>query len=486
MWQPKIFRRRSSSKRIAKTARTQRLSAERLEDRSMFSATFGSALSIGNEFNSSVATDVATDSAGSSYVSGMFAGTVDFDLGNVHSGDADILTSRGSGDAYVAKYAPDNSVIWVRSMGGDAVSSGLTDVAREISIDTNGAVYLSGEFLGSADFGSTTLSSVGQDDGFVAKLDAGGAVQWARRWGTAGNDGARGVDVDADGNVYAMGSRLGDAYDILKFGPTGAPIWSKTIFNRSMLSSADLAVNAAGNVYVAGSFDGTVDFDPSAKTKYVSSGAERAGFVLKLDTNGQFGWVSPFVGKRVGSTNSASGAMSVALDGSGNIIVGGTFNGTVDFNPGSGTTNLATTSGGFITKLNTSGGLVWARALHGNTSTFVNGLSVDAAGSIYAAGTFHGTVDLDPGAGVRSRTTAGDGDIFVLKLTSTGNHAWSATFGGTGNDVGFAVDVDADGTVHLAGYYRNTVDFDPDPFATYDLTSSGTLSHGFRLRLRQA
>jgi hypothetical protein len=360
------------------------------------------------------------------------------------------------------------------------------DIARKVTVDATGAAYVVGEFSGTADFGSITLTSIGSDDGFVTKLDANGSVQWATRWGNAAEDSARGVDVDAGGNVFALGSRLGDAYDIMKFSPSGTAVWSKTIVNRSMLGSADLAVNAAGSVYVAGSFDGLVDFDPSSKTKYVSSGAERAGFVLKLDTNGKFGWVSPFIGKRVGSTNSASGAMSVTLDGSGNIIVGGTFNGTVDFNPGSGTTNLATTSGGFIAKLNTSGALVWARALQGNASTFVYGLDVDAAGNIYATGPYHGTVDLDPGAGTYSRTTAGNGDIFVMKLTSAGNFVWAETFGGVGNDVSFGIVVDTDGDIQLAGYYRDPFDVDPDPWATYLLPGDGSVNRGFRLRLGQS
>jgi hypothetical protein len=482
MWQFKLSRHRSPSR----SHRGRRLSPETLEDRLALSATFGSALSIGNDYASSVATDVVTDSAGYSYVSGMFAGTVDFDPNAALPGDADVLTARGSADSYVAKYAPDDSLVWVRSLGGDTVSSELTDVARELAVGPNGDVYVVGEFTGSSIFGATTLTSVGDDDGFVAKLDASGYVLWAKRWGNTAGDSAKGIDVDAAGNAYALGGRLGDAYDIMKFSPSGSPLWTKTIVNRSMLGSAELAVNATGTVYVAGSFDGTVDFDPSAKTKYVSSGAARAGFVLKLDTNGKFGWVSPFIGKTVGSTKSASGATSIALDGSGNIIVGGTFNGTVDFNPSSTTTFLTTQSGGFITKLHSSGGLIWAKELEGNAPTFVYGLDIDSAGSIYATGTYSGTVDLDPSAGVLSRTTAGQSDAYVLKLDSSGNLVWAETFGGTGNDVSFGISVDAKDEVLTAGYYREPFDVDPDPLETMLLPGTGSFNRGFRLRLQQS
>ena len=460
--------------------RRQRIEA--LEDRSVLSATFGSAVTIGNGFANSSALDIATDSAGNSYVSGTFAGTVDFDLNHVHLGDTDIVTARGSGDAYVAKYAADDSLVWVQRMGGDALSA---DIASEIAVDSSG-VYVVGAFLNSADFGATTLTSVGDSDKFVAKLDNTGNFQWVQQWDGISGTGTRGMDVDAAGSIYVLTSRLGDAYDILKFSPSGAAVWSKTIVNRSMLTSADLTVNAAGSVYIAGSFDGTVDFDPGTKFKNVSSGSARAGFVLKLDTNGSFNWVSPFIGKKVGSTNGASGATSITLDGSGNIVVGGTFNGTVDFNPGSGTTYLTSQSAGFITKLNSSGGLVWAKPLLGDVSTFVYGLDTDSVGNIYATGTFHGTVDLDPGAGVYSRITVGQGDIFVMKLNSMGNLMWAESFGGHGNDVSSGIAVDAIGDVYMAGSYREPFDVNPDPLATELLPGDASFNRGLRLRLQQS
>ncbi|MSR56778.1 MAG: hypothetical protein EXS05_03795 [Planctomycetaceae bacterium] len=466
------------------------VAAEVLEERALLSAAFGSALSIGNDASNS-ANDVATDQGGNSYNTGYFSGIVDFDQAAAHSGDTDILTARGATDAFVAKYAPDNSLAWVQRMGGDATNVNnafLTDSGSKIAIDGNGSVYVTGQFMGSADFGSTTLSSAGDRDGFVVKLDAGGTVQWARSWGTTAFDVAGGVGVDSAGNVYALGSQSypnSVTYDVLKFNSSGNSVWSKSIVARQGANTGDLAVDGPGNVSLAGQFRGTVDFDPSNKTNYVSSGPQPAAFVLKLDTNGKFGWVSPFVGQTVGSTTGYAAAQSVALDGSGNVIVGGYYNYSVDFNPGAGTTTLPTSGRGFITKLNSSGGLVWARALEANDTTFVYGLDVDAAGSIYATGAFFGTVDLDPGSGVDSRTTAGGPDIFVLKLTAAGNFSWAETFGGTGNDVGFGIAVDSSGVVHLAGAYGNTVDFDPDPLAIYNLTTPGTFRNGFRLRLRQ-
>jgi hypothetical protein len=424
-------------------------------------------------------------------VTGFFRGTVDFDQTATHAGDTDILTPRGTGgDAYVAKYAPDNSLLWVQRMGGDVIGTPNLDAGESIAVDGSGNVYVSGKFTGSADFGSTTLATAGGADGFVAKLNAGGTVQWAKRWGTSSaNDSILAVGAESAGNVYGIGRGAGNVIHILKFGSNGQARWSQSIY--LVLGGGTMAVSSSGDVFVAGTFGGTVDFDPGPKTYYVHDGpGVQSGYVLKLDTNGKFKWVSPFLSQTSGSTYGFSSVGSVALDGSGNVIVGGLYENSVDFQPGAGTTTLPTAGGGFVAKLNSAGGLVWARALEDGSGAGVSGLAVreltvDAAGSIYAAGEFQGTVDLDPGAAIDSRTSAGGHDIFVVKLTSAGNSSWAETLGGTDDEFAGGIAVDPTGGVHLVGSFVGTVDFDPDPFATYYLTTPGTYANAFRLRLGQ-
>lgn len=476
-----------SSTRNRGTSRQRKF--ENLESRAVFDVEFGSALSIGSdEVGRHAAWDVATDAAGNSYVTGGFEGLVDFDQGATHPNDIDILASRGSGDAFVAKYAPDNTLIWVTRMGGDYVEPFYSDFGRRISVDAAGTVYVAGKFRGPADFGSTTLESVGAHDGFVAKLSPGGVVQWAKRWGIAEQpdttiDDAFGLDIDSAGNVYALGTRNSAGFDVRKYNPSGNLIWTKSVETKSIGSDHDLAVSPVGDVYVAGAFRGTVDFDPSSKTKNVASIGYKASFVLKLDTNGKFGWVSPFVGRSVGSTIGLSSIRSVAVDGGGNVIVGGSYKDSVDFDPGRGVTTLPTSNGiytGFVAKLNQSGSLIWACAFVSSSSSHVEALDVDAAGNIYAAGSFAGSVDLDPGSGSNLRMDT-DGRSFVTKLNSAGNFDWGATYG-SGNLRGVAVD--PSGAIHIAGLFAGTVDFDPNPDSIFNLTTPGT-TKGFRLLLRQ-
>jgi hypothetical protein len=455
---------------------------EVLEDRSV-PAAFGSALGIGNDSGPSTARGVAIDAAGNTYLTGYFYGSTDFDPARAHPGDADLLASRGGGDAFVAKYAPDNALVWARRMGGTYANpdGGDIDTGLEITLDGNGNVYIAGSFQGTADFGSVSLTSAGGGDAFVVKLNANGAVVWANRWGTNGGDTGTGVGVDGAGNVYAAVVRANAGHTVLQYSPTGATSWVKSIETRPFGGPpAGFVTDAAGNVFVCGSFRGTVDFDPGPKKKWVSSGAGAfdSAFVLKLTTAGAFSWVSPFVAQSGGAS-----AQSLALDGGGNVIVGGFYNGSVDFNPGSGTTLLPTGGRAFIVKLTGGGGLAWAKAIEGTDFVYVLGLATDAAGNVYATGSFRGSADFDPGPGTAIRSNSG---VYVLKLDAAGNFALAETFGGNaGGGTGYAVAVDSAGTLYLAGGYQGTVDFDPDPFATYDLTNPGPYSNLFLVKLTQ-
>jgi hypothetical protein len=460
---------------------TRRSRFERLEDRSVLSATFGSAFALGGPEGERVY-DLKLDGAGNTYVTGYYMGTADFDQGRVHLGDADILTSKGGTDGFVAKYAPDNSLLWVRALGGDAVpeqdiNSIITEAGRSLAVDHQGNVFVTGEFWGHGQFGGTELVSAGSADGFLAKLNADGTFAWAKNWGTSGGEAVRGVDVDAQGNVYVINNSTNDS--VQKFNTAGQSLWIKSIPN----NVTDIAVNPAGAVSVVGSFTGKVDFDPGPKTKYVTAGTNSAAYVLNLDTNGNFRWVTPFMGS--GTAHSPT----VEVDGSGNVYAAGKYYGSIDFDPTWRVSTLSSGSAGgsYITKLSSSGSLVWARGLVGGSVGGVYGLAVDATGNVYATGTFYSSIDLNPGSGSVIRTTSGatDGDIFVVKLSSSGNYVWGETFGGAGLDIGYGLAIDNDGDVVLGGTFGDLVDFDPNPLTEYLLAAAGQ-REAFILRLNQS
>jgi hypothetical protein len=227
-------------------------------------------------------------------------------------------------------------------------------------------------------------------------------------------------------------------------------------------------VDASGNVYTAGYFKDTADFNPGSGTANLGSNGGQDIFVCKLDAAGNYLWA-----KGMGGTGN-DGAYSIAVDGSGNVYTTGNFNGTVDFDPGSGTANL-TSNGGtdiFVSKLDASGNYVWARSIGGSGNDVGYGVAVDGSGNVFTTGSFSGTADFNPGSGTANLTSNGGDDIFVSKLDGTGNYVWAKNIGGTGSDLGSSLALDGSSNVYTTGYYSATADFDPGS-GTANLTSNG-------------
>jgi hypothetical protein len=177
--------------------------------------------------------------------------------------------------------------------------------------------------------------------------------------------------------------------------------------------------------------------------------------------------------RRFGGTSSDEG-LGVAVDSGGNVVVTGTFRGTVDF--GGGPLTGAGFSDIFVAKYSASDGShIWSRRSGGPASDLSRGVALDSGGNVVVTGGFRGTVDFGGG----SFASAGKDDIFVATYSaSDGSHVWSRRFGGTSFDEGLGVAVDSGGRVVVTGNFSETVDFGGVP-----LTSAG-LGDVFLLRLR--
>src|SRR5207245_7660598 len=128
-----------------------------------------------------------------------------------------------------------------------------------------------------------------------------------------------------------------------------------------------------------------------------------------------------------------SGAHGIAADSAGNVYTTGFFSGTADFDPGPGTFNVISAGGQdiFVSKLDTDGNFIWAKALGGNAQDIGFGIAVDGVGNVMTTGFFFGTADFDPGPGTFNLTSSGLFDTFVSKLYSSGNFVWPSDLGGT-------------------------------------------------------
>ncbi|MBL7815493.1 MAG: SBBP repeat-containing protein [Saprospiraceae bacterium] len=359
---------------------------------------------------------VIVDGSGNVYTTGDFTGTVDFDP----SAGTSNLTSAGVSDVFITKFDAAGNLIWAKNMGGTSFDRGY-----DIAVDGSGNVYTTGWFSGTADFdpnaGTANLTSVGSTDIFISKLDASGNYVWAKS--------------------------IGGSIDDYGFG---------------------LALDGSGNVYVTGTFQNTADFDPNAGTTSLTSAGLDDIFVMKLDDAGNLIWAK----KMGGSSDDV--AWEVAIDGSGNVYTTGYFNSIADFDPNAGTAALSSAGGWdvFVSKLDASGTYVWAKRIGGVISDNCNEIAIDGSGNVCLVGWFQGTVDFDPNAGTTNLTSAGDGDIFVLKLSAAGNLVWVKTMGASGRDYGNGIAIDGSNNVYTTGRFQSTVDFDPNA-GTTNLTSTG-------------
>jgi hypothetical protein len=371
---------------------------------------------------------------------------------------------------------------WARSIGGAD-----RDQGHAIASDGYGNLFITGRFEGIVDFDTGEgISSMGESDIFISKLDEFGNFLWTKSLGGTSLDHGRSICVDGSGNIYTTGYFNGTvdfdpgveisnltsaAFDdvfISKLDTEGNFIWAKSFGGEDSDSGHSIAVDASGNVYTTGSFVETADFDPGVGTSTLVSAGMQDIYISKLDAEGNLLWA-----KGIGDTADDRG-YSITLDGSENIYVSGWFEGMVDFDPGTGITNIMSAGGKdiYILKLDASGNFLWAKTFGGYYDDYGYSVVVDDSGKIYITGSFEGTADFNPNAETNNLMSAGWSDVFISKLDPAGNLLWAKRMGGNNGDWSNSIAVDASGNVYTTGFFMTTADFDPGE-GTYNLISSG-------------
>lgn len=298
--------------------------------------------------------------------------------------------------------------------------------------------------------------------------------KWAKNMGGGSDDNGTSIAVDAIGNVYSLGAfygtadfdpgvgvfnlttiGLGDAY-ISKLNANGDFLWAKKIGGSGYTVGNSIAIDAAGNVCIGGRFKGTIDVDPDTTTyNLVCPTSLNDAFLAKYDSSGALIWAKQFGGIGADQIN------SVALDSADNVYAIGNFLAAVDFDP-SPDSLILTTFGYtdvFILKMDSAGNFIWAKNIGGAFFDYGNAITLDRAANIYITGNFAETTDFDPGQGIYNLTSLGITDVFVCKLNCNGNFIWANRFGGSEEDWGMAIAVDAAANVAVTGNFRAMVDF---------------------------
>ncbi|WP_027394250.1 SBBP repeat-containing protein [Aquimarina latercula] len=355
---------------------------------------------------------------------------------------------------------------WVKSFGGT-----FLDTGNSIAVDLSGNIYTIGTFEGTVDFdpndGVYNVTEPGSNDEygvrqiFIHKMDTNGNFIWVKSIGGTSFDIAHSVELDNYGNILITGGFSGYVdFDpgpdthyldskggasgsfLLKMDTNGNFIWAKSFGGIAFSTTTD----SMGNVYTSGRFPGTIDVDPSEEGIYnLTAVGNYDSFILKMDTNGNFIWA-----KSVNGEQNFHGR-PVTTDASGNVYITGTFEGTVDFDPGMGSYNM--TSAGrtdvFVLKLDTNGNFIWTESFGGTSEDNVYSLKADALGNLYMMGYFSNTVDFDPSSETHNLTNSGWADVFILKMDVDRNFIWAKSFGGSSLIIGFSMKVDASGYIYI-------------------------------------
>ncbi len=281
--------------------------------------------------------------------------------------------------------------------------SGFDTDAAGVAIDSSDNIYITGTSQGTNLFGKNATSGT-TDDIFVAKLNSSGVVQWVYTAGGTGRDRGRKIALDSSGNIYVVGYYQ----NTVDFG--------------------------GGNVTSNGSWD---------------------AFILKLNSSGTFQWV-----KSYGGSSGNDLGRDVVVDSNDNVIMLGTFRGTVNFDSGDGGGEVNYTSNDydvFLIRLNSSG--IWQSVWRTENSGSADGraLAIDSNNVTYLTGSFSGTVKF----GDDTYTAANSNDLFIHKIDTYTLGALQPTYTSNIDTTQKAkgISVDSSGNIYATGTFQNTVNF---------------------------
>ncbi len=340
---------------------------------------------------------------------------------------------------------------WMQRAGGFTA-----DEAESISIDSNNNTYTTGYFTATAKFGSTVLNTLGVSDIFVTKTDANGNFLWAVKAGDGGSDRALAIKSDALGNSYITGYYYGTAtfgtstitstglqdVFVAKYDPNGNLKWVVSAGGSLSDIGNAITVDNNGNVLIAGEFTGTAAFGTHILT---GTGSNINVFTAKLDSaNGNFIWAKSGTGPHTDR------ALGVACDPSGGVYVTGQFSDTITFD------NVHFSplyNGIFVVKYNSAGLEQWFTTAGGGTSNLSTAIAVDKNSNAYVTGNFTGSLSFF-GRTITTISNIYSDKVFIAKYDLNGTLKWAVDDGSSNPVTSTSIAVDGSGNPYIIGNFE--------------------------------
>ena len=317
-------------------------------------------------------------------------------------------------DIYLAKYDVHGALLW-----GFVLGSSSCDDSYEVATDKEGNAYIFGTYSGTVDFdpgpGEFLMTGENFDGAFLAKYTADGDFVWAMNNEELDGDYVKEIEVDDDGNIYLFGEYFAD----------------------------------------------TVDLDFGEGEYIITNNGNRDVFVAKYDENARIIWGASF-----GDTE-WDRAGGIEVDANGDVIITGSFEGTIDIDRSTAVYELNAGAGQnmFLVKYNRNGRLHWGFNVGEDDDLFAFDVAVDAYKRITVTGTFDSVngVDFDASGDTYVLEAEDDGDAYVVRYLSDGSLDMATRFGGERKPFAREVELNPDGTMYVAGEMFGLTDFDPGP-----------------------